>query len=217
MAARTGHTAKTDERTIAGGLTRAKLIATAERLVAEQGLGSVSVRDITSAAGVNPASLHYHFGSKDGLIRAVLEDRDPIISSLRSKHLDALPAKPTVAELADAMVSPVYEMVTIEAGEASYVGFLAALVDHVEMVPTVEEHLDPSHEQYVEVFARARPELPTAVLHARVSFAFHIIVNGLAQPPRALRVWIRDHDEEGQAALRRDLAAFVAGGLGAPG
>ncbi len=48
--------------------TKAAVLATAERLFAEQGLRAVSVRDITAAAGVNLASVNYHFGSKDALV-----------------------------------------------------------------------------------------------------------------------------------------------------
>ena len=50
--------------------TKTRLIRAAERLFAENGLGAVSVRDITRAAGAkNESALHYHFGSKEALIR----------------------------------------------------------------------------------------------------------------------------------------------------
>lgn len=47
----------------------------AERLLLESGYEAVSVRAVCAAAGVNPAAVHYHFGSKVGLISALLEAR----------------------------------------------------------------------------------------------------------------------------------------------
>lgn len=48
------------------------LIASAARLFAERGLDDVSVRQIAADAGVNHALVFRHFGSKAGLLRAVL-------------------------------------------------------------------------------------------------------------------------------------------------
>ena len=48
--------------------TKAAVFGAAERLFALHGFQNVSVRDITAAAGVNLASVNYHFGSKDALL-----------------------------------------------------------------------------------------------------------------------------------------------------
>ena len=48
------------------------LIQAAITLFAERGPAAVSVREIASAAGVNHGLVHRHFGSKTGLLRAVL-------------------------------------------------------------------------------------------------------------------------------------------------
>ena len=48
--------------------TKAAVFCAAERLFALHGFQNVSVRDITAEAGVNLASVNYHFGSKDGLL-----------------------------------------------------------------------------------------------------------------------------------------------------
>ena len=52
---------------------RAKIIAAAEDLFAARGFAGAAVRDIAAEAGVNPAMIHYYFGNKEGLYRAVLE------------------------------------------------------------------------------------------------------------------------------------------------
>ncbi|NIY83784.1 TetR/AcrR family transcriptional regulator [Vibrio hepatarius] len=52
--------------------TKDKILDVAEALFAEQGFKDTSLRTITSKAGVNLASVNYHFGDKKTLVRAVL-------------------------------------------------------------------------------------------------------------------------------------------------
>jgi AcrR family transcriptional regulator len=52
---------------------RAALLAAARNLFAGRGFHEVSTREIALAAGVNPAMIHYYFGDKEGLYRAMLE------------------------------------------------------------------------------------------------------------------------------------------------
>ncbi|MGC7299776.1 TetR family transcriptional regulator, partial [Mycobacteroides abscessus subsp. massiliense] len=53
--------------------TDQRLLNAAERLFAERGVDAVSLRAIMAAAGTNVASVHYHFGSKERLIEALLD------------------------------------------------------------------------------------------------------------------------------------------------
>ena len=52
--------------------TKGKILDVAEALFAEHGFNDTSLRAITSKAGVNLASVNYHFGDKKTLVRAVL-------------------------------------------------------------------------------------------------------------------------------------------------
>uniref|UniRef100_UPI00404785E3 TetR/AcrR family transcriptional regulator n=1 Tax=Vibrio anguillarum TaxID=55601 RepID=UPI00404785E3 len=52
--------------------TKEKILDVAEGLFAEHGFNDTSLRAITSKAGVNLASVNYHFGDKKTLVRAVL-------------------------------------------------------------------------------------------------------------------------------------------------
>jgi AcrR family transcriptional regulator len=71
--------------------TKAALIRAAERLFAEKGLGGVSVKDITRAAGArNESALHYHFGGVDALIREVFASRYREIEEARVARLAEL-------------------------------------------------------------------------------------------------------------------------------
>lgn len=107
--------------------TKHRLIRAAERLFAENGLGAVSVRDITRAAGArNESALHYHFGSKEALISAVFADRIHAIDSARMARLAALDASgsaPGLTALMEAAVAPMLEACAEEGGRL-YATFL---------------------------------------------------------------------------------------------
>ena len=53
---------------------RAALLRAARELFARRDFKATSVREIARAARVNPAMIHYHFGDKDGLYRAMLQE-----------------------------------------------------------------------------------------------------------------------------------------------
>ncbi|WFB37348.1 TetR/AcrR family transcriptional regulator [Kiritimatiellota bacterium B12222] len=54
--------------------TKQNLINAAGTLAAEQGLSNVSTRAVAKISGENIGSIHYHFGSKDGLFKAMIDE-----------------------------------------------------------------------------------------------------------------------------------------------
>ena len=60
--------------TRASKATREKIIKAASRAFALNGYEGASIRTIVAEADVNQAAINYHFGSKEGLYRAVLQD-----------------------------------------------------------------------------------------------------------------------------------------------
>ena len=67
--------------------TKAAVFCAAERLFALHGFQNVSVRDITAAAGVNLASVNYHFGSKDALLFEIFRRRTAELNRERARML----------------------------------------------------------------------------------------------------------------------------------
>jgi AcrR family transcriptional regulator len=61
---------RNDMRTAA---TRGDILAVAERCFATSGFGGTSINDVAAATRFTKPALYYHFGSKAGLFRAVLE------------------------------------------------------------------------------------------------------------------------------------------------
>ena len=106
--------------------TRTALVKSAERLIAEKGLGSVSVKMITTAAGArNPSAVHYHFGSIESLIKEVFAERYREIEENRAVLLTKVaendPQKRVVA-LMEAAIAPFLETCLEEDGRV-YVSF----------------------------------------------------------------------------------------------
>lgn len=90
---------------------RGALRRSAERLFAVHGLDGVSLRQITREAGQrNTTALQYHFGSRDGLLLAVLQHHLGQVAlrrdALLQRYRDAHPGAGALGELADVLVMP---------------------------------------------------------------------------------------------------------------
>jgi AcrR family transcriptional regulator len=96
-----------------GEVTRELLLDIAEELFAREGVGAVSIRSVNSAAGLAPASVHYHFGSKEGLVQAVLVRRGRFVIARHSQLLDELETRDGVhaRDLVAALAAPFVELI----------------------------------------------------------------------------------------------------------
>jgi len=89
--------------------TQGELIATAERLFAEQGIDGPSLRLLNRAAGQrNTSALRYHFGDRDNVLRAILAKHETDIEHGRNTLLDQVELQDvfTLRDLATALVLP---------------------------------------------------------------------------------------------------------------
>jgi AcrR family transcriptional regulator len=83
-------------------VTRERLLRAGERLFAEQGVDAVRVREINQHAGQrNSSALHYHFGSRDGLLDTILRLHREPIEVRRIAMLDACDAEGRSGDLRD--------------------------------------------------------------------------------------------------------------------
>ncbi|MFF1509433.1 TetR/AcrR family transcriptional regulator [Streptomyces sp. NPDC058326] len=92
-----------------GPETREKLIRSAEELFAAHGVHGAQLRDVVARAGqANPSAVQYHFGSRDGLLDAVMAGRQA-----RTERALA----PLLAAAPDELRALVAALVTAEASE----------------------------------------------------------------------------------------------------
>jgi len=63
-----------DRRIARGQATRRQLLDAAAAVLSEQGYAATTMRAVAEGAGVQLSLVHYHFGSKGGLLAAVMDD-----------------------------------------------------------------------------------------------------------------------------------------------
>jgi len=93
--------------------TRDKLLDAATRSFAEEGVFNASLIEITRRAGQrNRSALNYHFGSREGVLCAVLERHVDFLAQREGELLDVAVRAPDddVASVVEAIVRPAAEL-----------------------------------------------------------------------------------------------------------
>ncbi|RFA13132.1 hypothetical protein B7R22_14120 [Subtercola boreus] len=81
--------------TVKGQATRTRIVKSASRLIAEQGMERATLEEIQGEAGVSASQLYHYFADKSALILAVVEDQtDVVLGSHRAllQNLDSFQA-----------------------------------------------------------------------------------------------------------------------------
>lgn len=146
--------------------TRRRILSTAERLFAEHGYDGVSLRRIARQAGAHLALIHYHFGNKADLYRAIWTHRYAEPYGSRFERLAALdfdrPRDEVVGELADILLILMQAMSDPD-GQAFLRLMAREIGDPRESERgIIAEYLDPRAHRLIEAFRRALPELTLA-------------------------------------------------------
>ncbi|MEV6068677.1 TetR family transcriptional regulator [Nocardia sp. NPDC052001] len=194
---------------------RERIIFAAERLIAERGQ-AVPLRDIAAAAGQrNNSAIQYHFGSRDGLIEAVVELR---LGALEVRRLEMLAeqvgAGAGVHALLEALVVPMFELGASE-GSHHYARFLEQI--HTHPAVTDASNLESDRRTSVRVIMqRLGDEMTTLAPRLRV--------HRLRALPTMLFALLADHERAvesgrvaaGDANAWAEIIDMLAGALTAP-
>jgi AcrR family transcriptional regulator len=166
--------------------TQVRLLDAAERLIGGRGVDAVSLRAINGEAGSNVAAVHYHYGSKEALVRAVLDRRMSVLAEQRAAGLDELEADPTPSTRAVAAVfiGPLVDL-AIDPDGVHYVRFLAAL-DRAEgpWLHVLDDAFAPQAARINPLLARALPRLDADRLVHRLDVASGTMLRMLADADR---------------------------------
>ena len=193
-----------------------RLLDAAERLFAAQGIGAVSLRAVNAAAGTNVAAVHYHFGSQDSLVEAVLRRRMDALAQRRRAILDALPPRPSVRSVVEALVVPLAELSASPTSDGrAYVRVLAGLQSGgPDARGRLGRAFAPQFDAFDDALARALPDLPTPVRHFRLALVGSIVIGTLAEPEAAASTLGIDPAEH--SVVVDALVDTVTGALAAP-
>jgi AcrR family transcriptional regulator len=199
------------------GGTVEELLQVAERMFAQQGVENVALTQIVAKAGQrNRSALHYHFGSRDGVLTAVMNRRLSPLNVRREALVDALPAQPSLAQILYAYAAPLAQVAIEEPWGADYLSLLAQLTFHPQLLGagSVED-------QHLTGLCRCRrlvvgvtPGVDPGTLDQRLAWLRDNVVFALAR-------WVRDtppaaRNEAAVAGLLDQIIAYGAAGLLAP-
>jgi AcrR family transcriptional regulator len=199
-----------------GGGELALLLA-AERLFAENGISGVSLRQVVHAAGQkNMSAAHYHFGSRDGLLRAVLSLRMSSINSLRTELLARVPAIPHGQDLrfyVEAFVLPLAEQLTPRL-EGNYCLRFLEQYRHLPTDYQLLVQLEPSAFEMGKNIKHLLGYLPLRIVEMRLKNSWSMVVSTLAAVEDQMAAGAIDQQDLGLIAA--DLIDSMTGALSAP-
>ena len=156
--------------------TQRQLISAAEDLFATRGIDAVSLREITSAAGVrNTTALQYHFGDREGLLKAVLRKHYDDVEARRHALLDAYEANgasqgpEALRTLVAAFVAPAASKLADPDGGRAFLRIMAQLVNRPVLGELDGVRSDPRDSTYRwrQLVGPHLPEVAVKRLHHR--------------------------------------------------
>lgn len=203
--------------------TRERLIDEAARAFAADGVFSASLIDITRKAGQrNRGALHYHFGSRSGVLCAVLERHVEFLARREGELLQIAVTRPDddVESVVEAIVRPATELAESGWRGRCFLQILAELVeeDQTSLGSDVSEVLTRTGGYAVyglleKRMAQVHPDIRVE----RISLATGFILRAVADRARALgRRGRRGRPQLDKEAFVDNLVTMIAAAMSAP-
>jgi TetR/AcrR family transcriptional regulator, regulator of cefoperazone and chloramphenicol sensitivity len=192
--------------------TREALLAAAEGLFADRGVFRTTTKEIVAAAGQgNNSALTYHFGSRQGLLRAIIDRHEAGIDEERGRLLDEVGEGASTRALVGVLLRPFARPLASASGR-NYLRIVAQLSD---AFPDWREELEGRHLRRALDLLLARPEgLPQAVRQDRVIALISLMTAAMAD--RAARIDQGRELATDEPTFLGNLADMIVGLLEAP-
>lgn len=191
-----------------GAETRERLLVAATRAFAEHGVANASLLDITRQAGQrNRGAVHYHFGSREGLLAAVLEQHAAFLAEREHRLLEVARTQPQadLAAALEALVRPATELSETGWSGRCYLVIAAELIadEQHDTDPDVKAALERSGGVPVyELISERMPPMPEDVRAERLTLLTSFVLRSIGDRARA--------EERGSAQrLALDTETFV--------
>lgn len=167
--------------------TKEAMIVAAERRFALHGLEGASLRQIALEANQrNESAAHYHFGSREGLIRAILGYRISSINARREKRLEEARRVPagltSPSVIASLVIYPMAEEIFLNWRNCYWVRFISQLFA-IDKFAFFADEFESSSRALVEAYdlMESIPGIDATVLEARKEILRRDVVWGLAR------------------------------------
>lgn len=159
------------------------ILDAAEREFARRGRDAATLRAIALEAGMDSALLHYYFGDKDGVFRAVLARKFAMVNEIYVQAMDAYEARvgdaPTIEGVLDVFLRPFCEMLVKDS--ATWTDFATILIRTNGLQPDETEimrkNYDPIVLRFIEMLMRVSPATP----HEDIFWYFQIVSASFTQ------------------------------------
>ncbi|NHI00605.1 MULTISPECIES: TetR/AcrR family transcriptional regulator [Oceanimonas] len=199
--------------------TRQKILDTAEVLFAEQGFNDTSLRQITRMAGVNLASVSYHFGSRKDLIKAVMDRYLSRFMPALDDALQRLLPRPDIAleQVFESFVAPLMGLSRLRRrGPEIFLQLLASgYMDNQGFLRWfIINHYGGVVVHFTQCVRRAAPELGPAELFWRLHFTLGTVVFTMASGEALRDIARNDFNEHIDVeGLVRRVIPYLASGM----
>jgi AcrR family transcriptional regulator len=191
--------------------TKTRILDAAEKLFGDKGFDSTSLRDITTEADVNLASVNYHFQSKDSLIDAVIARRVEPINQKRREMLANAGASPTVKQILTAFLSPLIADQDVSL-VAPLIGRILATPD-VCRIQLFKKHMGPVALQFTAALSKALPDLSEGEVMWRLTFTAGAMAHIMARSVHIQDLTGGKCDPTDRPAVLARLVTFATAGF----
>ncbi len=164
------------------------MLDAAEKLFAHEGYHGTSVRAITNEAGAHLASINYHFGSKEDLLKEVLERRLVPINQERLKMLEVALREaaqeghpPAILEIVKAFAEPLFTRAQRSDSMVTFSNIVQiSLARHDSTVGALFLGImRPVLIAFIEAIGQALPGLDAKHLHMKFHFMLGSMLHGM--------------------------------------
>ncbi len=168
-----------------------RLLDAAARLYAERGIDNVSLAEIVRAADQrNASAVHYHFGSRDDVLVALLSRHVPVIAARRHELLERARSRPAgdVRAAAEAVVRPITEFAQRGWRERAYLQIGSEMAGAIDRTtPDIRRLLSQTdgHTAW-ELLEERCPEVPPDLWRVRREICIAFIGRAAADRARLL-------------------------------
>lgn len=197
--------------------TKEQILNVAERLFAENGFVGTSLRSVIREADVNLSAVHYHFGSKEELFRAVTARIAKPVVTGQLKRLAQCEAKngtPNIEAILEAFITPPLEVV-FNSGDRSincarFMGRCRVEPDSIREIAELE--FQGSKKAYLDAFGRSLPDFSRTELTWKLDLVIATLLRVLTEAGKSGSL-IQDNSVESIQATVSKLVSFLASGL----
>ena len=194
--------------------TKARLAREAERLFATRGVYQVTVREIVNAAGQrNVSALTYHFGSREGLLEAILIQHGDPTDVARGELLARIGRDAPTRELVDALVVPYAAHLATPDGR-DYLRIVAQLAPLFSAWREANPGTGPYLLEILGILEQRPEPVPAAVRRERVVEMIMLMTVALAE--RARLIESGESLELDERTFAANLTDVLVGVLDAP-